>query len=503
MSLEKEKWGIMVEKATNKQLKRPFILASVMLGMFLAAIEATIVATAMPSIVADLGGFSMYSWVFSAYLLTNAATVLIFGKLADLFGRKPIFVIGVTIFLTGSTLAGFSTSMIMLIITRFVQGIGAGALMPIATTIVGDIYNREERAKIQGYLSAVWGISAVSGPLLGGFFVDVLNWRYVFWMNIPLGLLAMLGIIIFLKENIEKKKQSVDYLGSILMILTVSALMIILVEGGTGIPWNSAIMYMLLFGTFFSLIFLIKQQRDSVEPMIPVELWKYRLIMMANLTSLTTGMITIGVTSYLPAFIQGVMGKSATIAGFTLTTMSIGWPLASTISGRLLLKIGYRRTSLIGGVFLILGSLLFMFLTPEKGPVWAGIGSFLIGVGMGMTSTAFIVGIQTSVDWEIRGVATSANVFMRSLGSALGVALLGGVLNTFIQGKINQENLQKEITVDSVNELLDENSSIRISSAAREVLETGLTEGLHLVYIGMFVMAVISVIFIFLMPKDE
>src|SRR5690625_479196 len=220
---------------TNKQLKRPFILASVMLGMFLAAIEATIVATAMPSIVADLGGFSMYSWVFSAYLLTNAATVLIFGKLADLFGRKPIFVIGVTIFLTGSTLAGFSTSMIMLIITRFVQGIGAGALMPIATTIVGDIYNREERAKIQGYLSAVWGISAVSGPLLGGFFVDVLNWRYVFWMNIPLGLLAMLGIVIFLKENIEKEKERIGYFGSILMMLTVSIVMIILVEGGTGL----------------------------------------------------------------------------------------------------------------------------------------------------------------------------------------------------------------------------------------------------------------------------
>src|SRR5690625_4572222 len=211
--------------AEKYKLKRPLMLASVMLGMFLAAIEATIVATAMPTIISDLGGFSLYSWVFSAYLLTNAATVLIFGKLADIFGRKPIFIIGVTVFLIGSTLAGFSTSIGMLIFTRFIQGVGAGALMPIATTIVGGIYNRTERAKIQGYLSAVWGISAVSGPLLGGFFVDVLDWRYVFWMNIPLGILAMLGIAIFLKEDIEKKKEKVDYFGSLLMMFSVSIIM--------------------------------------------------------------------------------------------------------------------------------------------------------------------------------------------------------------------------------------------------------------------------------------
>lgn len=484
------------------QLKRPLILASVMLGMFLAAIEATIVATAMPSIVSDLGGFSLYSWVFSAYLLTNAATVLVFGKLADLFGRKPIFVIGVSIFLTGSTLAGFSTSMGMLIFTRFIQGIGAGALMPIATTIVGDIYNREERAKIQGYLSAVWGISAVSGPLLGGFFVDILDWRYVFWMNIPLGLLAMLGIVIFLKENIDKKTERVDYFGSILMMITVSILMIILVEGGTSIPWNSFFMFGLISISIASFILLIKQQQISMQAMIPIELWNYLLILMANLTSLTTGMITIGVTSYLPAFVQGVMGKSATVAGFTLTTMSIGWPIASTISGRLLLRIGYRSTSLIGGLFLVIGSLLFIFLTPAKGPVWAGFGSFFIGVGMGMTSTAFIVGIQTSVNWQIRGIATSANVFMRSLGSALGVALLGGLLNSYIQSRIDQENLGEEISVDSVNELLD-GSALNMTSHAKLVLEEGLTDGLHIIYIGMFVMAIISLFFIFLMPKDE
>src|SRR5699024_6218674 len=210
-------------------LKRPFVLASVMLGMFLSAIEATIVATAMPSIVADLQNFSLYSCVFSSYLISSSAIVLIFGKLADINGRRPIYVIGICIFLTGSILAALSSSMIILISARFVQGIGAGALMPVATTIVGDIYTKAERAKVQGYLSSVWGISAILGPLIGAFFVEVLNWRFVFWMNIPLGLLSMIGIMIFLHENIKKEKRSIDYIGTILMIISISVVIYILV----------------------------------------------------------------------------------------------------------------------------------------------------------------------------------------------------------------------------------------------------------------------------------
>lgn len=491
----------MREKILRQKTHRPFVLASVMLGMFLAAIEGTIVATAMPSIVADLGGFSLYSWVFSSYLLTNASTVLIFGKLADIYGRKPIFIGGTCIFLIGSTLSGFSTSMEMLIAARFIQGVGAGALMPMATTIVGDIYNKTERAKIQGYLSSVWGISAVSGPLLGGLFVDILNWRYVFWMNIPLGILAMLGIVLFLHEKVEKKGQTINYKGTTLLFIAVSSLMILLTESGNKEILQSPVTLGLLSILIISLTLFYIHEKRVDTPVMPFELWRKRLIFIANITSLTTGMIIIGVSSYLPAFVQGVMGETATIAGFTLTMMSIGWPIASTIAGRLLLKIGYRKTSLLGGIALLTGSLFFYFLTPERGPIWAGTGSLFIGIGMGLTSTSFIVAIQSNVKWEIRGIATASNMFMRSLGSAIGVALLGGILNKQIQQHINQIEGNDHVSLDSINILLDPVEREKLSNSVETILQEGLTIGLHTVYTGLFVLALLSFIFIFFMPR--
>src|SRR5699024_2008982 len=439
----------------HNNIKRPIILLSVMLAMFLSAIEATIVATAMPTIVADLQHFSLYSWVFSAYLLSSSATILVFGKLADIYGRRPVFVVGISMFLIGSILAGSSISMIMLIIARFIQGIGAGALTPVATTIVGDIYTKEERAKVQGYLSAVWGISAILGPLIGAFFVDFLHWRYVFWMNIPLGIISVLGILIFLKEDVKKEKQEIDFTGAFLLMVSISSLMYILVEGGTSFAWNSVYAIGLMILSISSFTWLFIHEKKSSTSILPPQIWTHRLIFIANITSLVTGIIMISVSSYLPTFVQGVMGKSALVAGFTLTTMSIGWPIASTLAGRLLLRIGYRYTSIIGGVSLIIGTGVFVLLPVIQHYIWAGIGSFFIGIGMGMTSTSFIVAIQTKVNWEIRGIATATNMFMRSIGSALGVAFFGGMLTKTIQKYIEKENLDENITVDAIDKLLD------------------------------------------------
>jgi EmrB/QacA subfamily drug resistance transporter len=492
-----------VHSEKQKKTNRPFVLAAVMLAMFMAAIEATIVSTAMPAIAADLGNFSLYSWVFSSYLLMNAVTVLIYGKLADLFGRKPVLIVGIVIFMSGSILCGFATSMEMLIIFRFIQGFGAGAVMPIASTIVGDLYTKEERPKIQGYLSSVWGISAILGPAIGGLLVQFVNWKYVFWLNVPLGIVAIGMLSFYLHEGIEKKKHHIDYLGAALLFVGVSALMIVLVEGGVGWEWTSVPIVSLLCLSFVVIALFYWQERRAQEPMMPFAIWSERSILVANLASLTTGVMLIGISSFLPAFVQGVMERSPIIAGFTLTTMSIGWPIASTIAGRMLLKIGFRTTSIIGGIGLILGSIIFIMMTPESGPLWAAFASFLIGIGMGFTTTSFIVSIQSTVEWKQRGIATAANMFMRTLGSTIGAALLGGILNSRLLTYLEEKGINEAIDVDSTNILLNEEQRNQLSESVRTVLQDGLTISLHSVYWIVLVFAIITFILVLFLPKHE
>ncbi|WP_221563938.1 MDR family MFS transporter [Alkalihalobacillus sp. TS-13] len=489
----------------EKTTLRPLVLAAVILAMFMAAIEGTIVSTAMPSIVADLGGFRLYSWVFSAYLLMQAVTILIYGKLSDLFGRKPVFTFGISMFMIGSLMCGFAETMEMLIISRLIQGFGAGAVMPIATTIVGDMYTMEERAKIQGYLASVWGISAVIGPALGGFIVLYWEWAWVFWLNIPLGILAILGTNLFLHEDIEKKKHKIDYIGALLIFVAVSSLMIALIQGGVSLPWKSW-QIVGLIGTFaVSFLLFIIQERRAAEPTMPLSIWKDRLITLANLASLTTGAILFGISSFLPAYVQGVMEESPLVAGFTLTTMSIGWPIASTLAGRLIIKLGFRTVALGGGIALVLGSLFFVTLDPAKGPIWAAIGSFIIGVGMGLSTTTFIVSIQSSVNWEKRGVATASNMFMRILGSAIGATLLGGILNNRLQNYLEEHgaNLNESLSIDAANILLEKSQRDKLSPETLEILQEGLTFSLDSVYIGVCILAIISFMLIAFLPKKD
>ncbi|NHM29609.1 MDR family MFS transporter [Neobacillus terrae] len=492
-------------KNDEKQTNRPLVLISVMLAMFMGAIEATIVSTAMPAIVGELGGFTLYSWVFSAYLLMNSVTVLIYGKLSDLFGRKPILFVGIFIFLVGSILCGFADSMKMLIIFRLIQGFGAGAVTPIATTIVGDIYTQEERAKIQGYLSSVWGISAVLGPAIGGFLVQYVSWHYVFWINIPLGILSIAGLYFFLNEKVDKRQHKIDYLGAVLLTAAISSLMLILVEGGAHWAWTSFQSLALFTLCAVSLFWFVLQENRAAEPMMPFNIWKERSIFIANLTSLTTGIILIGISSFLPAYVQGVMGKTPIIAGFTLTAMSIGWPIASSLSGRMLITIGYRMTSIIGGGFLIAGSLFFALMTADSGPLWAAAGSFLVGVGMGLTSTAFIVSIQSTVNWQQRGIATASNMFMRNLGNTIGAALLGGILNSRLSNYFSGHAVDggKKLHVDSANQLLKGKGKNELTLKAREVLQDGLTLSLHTVYYAVLAAAVISLILIMFLPRKS
>lgn len=484
----------------GRTTRRSFVLASLILAMFMAAIEGTIVATAVPSIAASLGGFELFSWVFSIFLLTQAVTTPVFGKLADLYGRKPVFIVGVLIFLVGSVLCGFAASMPMLIAFRFVQGLGAGAVNPIVTTLAGDLYDMRERARVQGYLSAVWGVSAVVGPLAGGLIVQYAHWAWIFWLNVPFGMLSILGVWLFLHESPEEKLRRVDVIGALLFTVGVGALMLLLTQASS---WGTGPLVALGAVALAALAAFFAWERRTPEPLIDLAMWRDRLMSMANLATLTSGVMMIGLITYLPTYVQGVMGGSPLVAGFTLTAMSIGWPISSVVSGRLMVSLGVRPTALIGGVLGLLSGLLFLFLSPERGALYAALASLFMGFGMGFLSTTFIVAIQNSVPWERRGVATATNMFMRILGNAFGAALLGGVLNLSLTRHLAQrggaDSALGDLTLDRMQVLLDPGAGA--DPALLDALRNSLASGLHAVYIGLFAFTALTLVVTLLLPK--
>lgn len=476
------------------QTRRSLVLVSVMLAIFMIAIEATIVATAMPDIVGRLGGFSLYSWVFAGFLLTQTATTVLFGKLADLYGRRPVMICGIVIFLIGSTLCGFATTMIGLIAFRLLQGLGAGAMQPVAMTIVADLYSPEERAGIQGYLSSVWGISAVIGPLVGGIIVEKLSWPWVFWINIPFGIATVVMLLKCLHEGVERKKHSLDILGSALFAIGISCLLVALTEIGQEgaspiVIWITIAAFVICVPAF------IWQERRAQEPMLDLSLWRDRLISSSNATSLLAGMALTGVTSYLAVYVQGVMGYSATIAGLTLTMTAVGWPIAAFLARRLYARMEMQTTLRIGSGLVVVGAAFLPLLTRSTHPLVAGLGSFIIGFGMGFLVVTCIIMIQGSVPWQQRGSATASNVFSRTLGQTLGAVILGSVLN------FGLHNYWKTSPVDteSVRKLLESGSSL----PNRELVVSALAHGLTLAFWCVLAFAVVAMCLAFLIPNRK
>jgi EmrB/QacA subfamily drug resistance transporter len=406
------------------------VLLSLMVSTGLIAIDTTILATAVPTIVDELGGFASFPWLFSIYVLAQAVSVPIYAKLADTVGRKPMILIGIGLFLLGSVLCGFAWSMPALIAFRAVQGLGAGAIQPMAITIASDIYTLEERAKTQGYLASVWAISAVVGPTLGGVFSTFGIWRWIFFINIPLGLLAAFLLIRDFHEKIEKRKHRVDYAGAAILTAAMSLIILAVLEGGQAWAWNSwqSVGSFIVGGALLTAFVFV--ERRAAEPILPLWVLSRRLLLSTSLISLCSGALIIGLTSYVPTFLEGSLGTPPILAGLALASLTIGWPIAASYSGRWYLRYGFKRTVLVGMIVAIVGTVLILAFAATPSVLFVALACFVIGLGMGTSVTPALIAAQSSVPWNERGVVTGTNMFFRSIGSAVGVAIFGAVANS-------------------------------------------------------------------------
>ncbi len=404
--------------------RRWFVTIGVMTGMLLAALEATVVGTAMPTIVAALGGLAHYSWVFSAYLLTSTVTVPVWGKLSDLFGRRRLFQIGVAVFLVGSAACGFSQTMTQLIVSRAVQGLGAGALVPLAMTIVGDIFTLHERAKMQGLFSGVWGVSSIFGPLVGGFITDQLSWRWVFLLNLPVGIAAAIIIGVALREPPRHERPSIDYLGATVLTLAVTILLLVLGATNIATPRN-LILIALVIGSLFWFIHI---ERRAKDPVVPLALFRNRVVAVAVGVGFLAGIAMFAAITFVPLLAQGVFGATATQAGSFLTPLMLSWVLVSIIGGRLLIRFGSRVLVILGLALMLVGFVALSTFTATTPRMLMVFELILIGAGLGLVMLTLLIASQHSVSREQLGITTSLNQFSRSIGGAIGVAILGAVL---------------------------------------------------------------------------
>ncbi|WP_308257501.1 MFS transporter [Pseudonocardia lacus] len=416
--------------AVGLRSERGPVLLALMVSTGLIAIDATILATAVPSIVRDVGGFEQFPWLFSVYLLAQAVSVSVYAKLSDTFGRKPVMLWGIGLFLLGSVLCGLAWSMTALIAFRAVQGLGAGAVQPMAMTIAGDIYTVAERARTQGYLASVWAVSSVVGPTLGGVFSQLGIWRWIFFVNVPLCLLAGGLIARNLHETVRRREHRIDYLGSVLLTSGMTLVILGVLEGGQAWAWDSPASIAVFAGGAVLLAAFALVERRAAEPVLPMWVLGRRLLATTTGLAFGVGVILIGLTSFVPTYLEYSLGVPPLAAGLALAALTLGWPLSAGLSGRLFyLRLGFRKTVLIGLVLVVAGtgSLALFARSPSVAAVAAS--CFVIGLGMGLVATPSIIAAQTSVEWHERGVATGTNMFARSLGSAVGAAALGAVAN--------------------------------------------------------------------------
>ena len=493
--------------------RRWAVTIGVMTGMFIAALEATVVGTAMPTVIATLGGLNHYSWVFSAYLVTSTVTVPVWGKLSDLYGRRLLYQIGIGVFLLGTLLSGFSDSMTQLIIFRAIQGLGAGALIPLGMTIIGDIYTLEERAKMQAYFSGVWGISSVIGPVIGGFITDQLSWRWVFFINLPIGVVAALIMGFALKEPKVHAKPKIDYAGATLLMAAISLLILAMVEGGGSLAELFAFHNLLLFGVSIVLLGLFAWvEKRAADPIIPFELFNNRIVSVAVAAGFLAGVAMFGAISFIPLFAQGALGATATEAGSLLTPLMLSWISMSIIGGRILLKTGFRPITIVGFAILTIGFIFLASFQRETPRFWLYFDLVLIGMGLGLTMLTLLIAVQQAVERTKLGVVTSLNQFSRAIGGAFGVAIMGVVLTAGLANELNKvaqngnsflSPQQAAEFASNPNALIEPQAKAKIPSETLEILQDSMATSIHRVFWVAAVLSGLAFLVSLLLPKEN
>ena len=413
----------------NEEARKRWVFAGIMLSIFLAAIESTVVATAMPTVVASLGGIRLYSWVFSGFLLTQTVTMPLWGRFSDLYGRRSVYLVGLAAFLAGSALSGAAQDMMQLVVFRMLQGAGAGSLMTLGYTIIGELFGLEQRARMQGYISGTWGVASLLGPWIGGVLTDHVSWRWVFYINLPFGAIAM-AVIATALTGMDRpvRRPVVDWAGVALFAAGVSAVLLGIVDAGRAGSWSRIeVVALLVLGAAVLVAFVVVERR-AVEPIVPPRLFRSRMVVAAVVTRFLAGTAMFGALSFVPLFLQSVTGATATGAGLALTPFVLGWVVTSVVSARLVLRVGYRRVVLAGMACLTGAFLLFTRWTSALTQGVAMRDVVLAGVGMGLVVVPMLIAVQSAVSRTDLGAATSMTQFFMSSGGALGLSVMGAVM---------------------------------------------------------------------------
>jgi EmrB/QacA subfamily drug resistance transporter len=409
--------------------RRRLVVLGVLLSIFLGAMESTVVSTAMPRVVSSLGGLELYSWVFSGFLLTSTVTMPLWGRLSDLFGRRRVFLTGLAIFLAGSALSGLAQTMTQLIVFRMLQGFGAGSLMTLGMTIIGELFRLERRAKMQGYISGVWGVASLAGPLIGGLLTDHVSWRWVFYINLPFGVVAMALIATGLADGPrDGRRPAIDYAGLAFFATGVSALLLGVLEAGRVADWTGIDVLGPLAVAVAALAAFLVVERRAAEPIVPLRLFGNRMVVAAAVTGFLAGTAMFGAISFVPLYLQAVSGMSATAAGVVLIPFVLGWVAMSVTGARLVLRIGYRSVVMTGMICLTVGFVLLSRWSESLTQSAAMRDALVGGIGMGLTMVPMLIAVQSAVARADLGAATSMIQFFRTLGGALGLSVMGTVL---------------------------------------------------------------------------